>query len=168
MLSAHPRQHQTFRYAAPFFLIVRKKRKKVKWVICFFDWFPHPKSQSLSFCPAFISIINYILFSKNTVCAPTPEGCVSHTVSYFLQVAEQIGFALDSQTPLWSMQTTMFWNRILAKTRVLLYNQIRRWPDTMFRLPSKECINKVIASYCGGGMLFLFMLIYVAQCCKNY
>ena len=41
MLSAYSKQHQTFWYSARFFLIVRKKRRKVKWVICFFDWFPH-------------------------------------------------------------------------------------------------------------------------------
>ena len=29
-------------------------------------------------------------FQKNTVCAPAPESCVSHTVFYFLQVAEQV------------------------------------------------------------------------------
>ena len=57
-----------------------------------------------------VSTINYMFFQKNTVCAPTPEVCVSHTVFYFLHITEQISpvhpvlqhLPLDGQVPLWS------------------------------------------------------------------
>lgn len=94
MLSAYSKQHQTFWYSARFILIVRKKRRKVKWVICFFDWFPHhsyaaSSSQKLIafllFCFYFRYKL-YIFFKKYSVGYSSGEMCFTHGMDWISTV----------------------------------------------------------------------------------